>query len=176
RQSVGIYVENFAAGIVAENKEICQLSNTCATVDQTTDDCRIGLQQWVGLIILHNGKCDFGICSRLGYVDGIRPARDESRAANEFKAALPDIPTQIGAGSDLTDLLYRILAYIGHKHCRFWNPRKCAEDCGFRKRRFRRVCWDCCPSRTDSLRECRTSCWHCCCPEGPLEVSCRTPN
>src|SRR5262249_42848683 len=75
----------------------------------STDGCRTGPEQGVLLIVLHNGKRDFGIRARSSHVNGTRPP-------NESKAALPDIPTQIRAGSDRADLLNRILADIGHKH------------------------------------------------------------
>ena len=167
RQLVGLDVEDLAAGEIAEQHEVLQLSNRIAAVHVHPGDRGLCAEQRIELSVLDDRIRHRRIAAALREVD--------RRATDEPEAPLPLVPAKVrpraARGSAPRRCPGRCRPRTGWH---FEDPSRTAAGCGRRRCRSRRASRRCRRSRTDWRRALRTCHWRCFDRAGQSAESCRT--
>ncbi len=83
-QVVSTDVEDLTAGVVTEEQQVRQLRNFRASVDETSDGCRVRLKQRIELAVLNDRICDLGILAPVRQFDATRSPCNELEAPSQI--------------------------------------------------------------------------------------------
>src|SRR5690606_25801654 len=106
RQLVGVNVENLPARVVAEDQEVRQLGNRRVPIDLDARDGHAA-EEWIVVVVLSDRPGETGFAA---------PFRRIDTAIRIGEAALPSVPSQVGARGDRADLLDGVLPDVGDEH------------------------------------------------------------